>query len=76
MLTPAIEAVADQFSETAVVVKLNVDDNPMTAGRYGIKGIPTLVVFRDGAEVERVVGATSKESIARMMERHTALANV
>jgi thioredoxin 1 len=75
MLNPAIEAIAHQFSETAVVVKLNVDDNPVTAGKYGIKGIPTLIVFRDGAEVERVVGATSKESIARMIEKYTALAS-
>jgi thioredoxin 1 len=74
MLAPAIDAVAEQFRDTAVVVKLNVDDNPATAGKYGIKGIPTLIIFREGAEVERVVGATSKESIARMIEKHAALA--
>jgi len=73
MLAPAVEAVAEQFRDTALVVKLNVDDNPATAGKYGIKGIPTLIVFRDGSEVERVVGATSKESIARMIEKHTVL---
>jgi thioredoxin 1 len=75
MLSPAIEAVAQQFNGSAVVVKLNVDDNPATAGKYGIKGIPTLIVFREGTEVERVVGATSKESISRMIERHTLLAS-
>ncbi|HZE70324.1 MAG TPA: thioredoxin [Pyrinomonadaceae bacterium] len=74
MLTPTVEAVAQQFSETATVVKLNVDDNPATAGQYGIKGIPTLILFREGKEVERVVGATSKESIARLIEKHTVLA--
>ena len=73
MLTPTVEAVAAQFGEAASVVKLNVDDNPATAGIYGIKGIPTLIVFRDGKEVERVVGATGKEFIVRMMEKHTAL---
>ena len=73
MLAPTVEAVAQQFSETANVVKLNVDDNPSTAQRYGIKGIPTLILFREGKEVERVVGATSKESITRMMEKYTTL---
>jgi thioredoxin 1 len=71
MLAPTVEAVAQQYSETANVVKLNVDDNPSTAQRYGIKGIPTLILFREGKEVERVVGATSKESITRMIEKYT-----
>ena len=61
MLAPTIDAIAEQFGETAGVVKVNVDDNTATAQRYGIKGIPTLILFRDGKEVERVVGATSKE---------------
>src|SRR4030095_11801997 len=69
MLTPTIEAVAEKFKETAVVVKENVDDNPATAGTFGIKGIPTLIVFKGGKEVERVVGATGKDSISRMIEQ-------
>lgn len=74
MLAPTVAAVAEQYGETAMVVKLNVDDNPSTAQRYGIKGIPTLILFRDGKEVERVVGATSKESIARMIDKHVTVA--
>jgi thioredoxin 1 len=74
MLAPTVEAVAEQFSDTANVVKLNVDDNPSTAQRYGIKGIPTLILFRDGKEVERVVGATSKESITRMIDKYVTAA--
>ncbi|HTG85575.1 MAG TPA: thioredoxin [Pyrinomonadaceae bacterium] len=73
MLAPTVEAVAQQYNETATVVKLNVDDNPSTAQRYGIKGIPTLILFREGKEVERVVGATSKESITRMIDKYTAV---
>jgi thioredoxin 1 len=69
MLAPTVAAVAEQYGDTASVVKLNVDDNPSTAQRYGIKGIPTLILFREGKEVERVVGATSKESISRMVEK-------
>jgi thioredoxin 1 len=70
MLAPTVAAVAEHYGESASVVKLNVDDNPSTAQRYGIKGIPTLILFRDGTEVERVVGATSKESITRMVEKY------
>ena len=73
MLAPTIDAIADQFVETAGVVKLNVDDNTATAQRYGIKGIPTLILFSEGKEVERVVGATSKESISRMIEKHVTI---
>jgi thioredoxin len=71
MIAPTIEAIADQYAETAQVVKVNVDDNSGTAQRYGIKGIPTLILFSAGKEVERVVGATSKDSISRMIEKHT-----
>jgi thioredoxin 1 len=73
MLAPTVEAVAEEHANTATVVKLNVDDNPSTAQRYGIKGIPTLILFRDGKEVERVVGATSKESIMKMVEKYAAV---
>jgi thioredoxin 1 len=76
MLTPTVEAVAEKFKETAVVVKLNVDDNPATAETFGIRGIPTLIVFKGGKEVERVVGATGKDSISRMLEKHLVLAGV
>jgi thioredoxin 1 len=75
MLTPTVEAVADKFADSAKVVKVNVDDNPTIAGSYGIKGIPTLIVFKDGKEVERVVGATGKDSISKMIEKHLVLAD-
>ena len=74
MLAPTVVAVAQHYGDSASVVKLNVDDNPSTAQRYGIKGIPTLILFRDGKEVERVVGATSKESITRMVEKYVTAA--
>jgi len=76
MLAPTLDAVAEQFAESAGVVKVNVDDNTSTAQRYGIKGIPTLILFSEGKEVERVVGATSKESISRMIEKHVSVAKV
>jgi thioredoxin 1 len=73
MLAPTIDAIAEQFGEAAGVVKVNVDDNTATAQRYGIKGIPTLILFSAGKEVERVVGATSKESISRMIQKHVII---
>jgi len=74
MLAPTLDAVAEQLGDSAGVVKVNVDENTSTAQRYGIKGIPTLILFSGGKEVERVVGATSKESISRMIEKHLSLA--
>jgi len=73
MLAPTVKDIAEQYGESATVVKLNVDDNPSTAQRYGIKGIPTLILFRDGKEVERLVGATPKESIVKMIDKHIAV---
>ncbi len=75
MLAPTVEAVAEKYSSTASVVKLNVDENPTTSQRYGIKGIPTLILFVNGKEEERVVGATSKEAIARILDKHVSTAN-
>src|ERR1044071_4383447 len=70
MLAPTVEAVAQNFQGAAAVVQLNVDDNPAVSQRYGIKGIPTLILFKDGKEAERIVGATSKEIISRMIDKH------
>lgn len=70
MLAPTVEAVAEKYAGSARVVKMNVDDNPSVPGRYGIKGIPTLILFKNGREEERVVGATSKEAISRMLDEH------
>jgi len=68
MMTPVVESVAQKFQGTAKVVKLNVDDNPSISQRFGIKGIPTLIVFKDGKEAERLVGATSEQAITRLIE--------
>lgn len=70
MLAPTVDAIAEKYSANARVVKVNVDDNPSISQRYGIKGIPTLILFKGGKEEERVVGATSKEAISRMIDKH------
>jgi thioredoxin 1 len=74
MIAPIVEAVAEEFEATATVVKLNVDDNPTTSGAYGIRSIPTLILFRGGKEVERVVGAASRDSISRLIQKHSLAA--
>jgi len=70
MMSPTVDAVAEQYAGSVRVVKLNVDDNLGVAQRYGIKGIPTLILFRQGTEAERVVGAVSKDALSRMIEKH------
>jgi len=70
MLAPTVDAISEQYAGKAKVVKLNVDDNGMTSSRFGIKGIPTLIVFKNGAEQERIVGATSKEVISRVIDKY------
>jgi thioredoxin 1 len=72
MLAPTVEAVAEKYASNARVVKLNVDDNPSVSQRFGIKGIPTLILFKNGKEEERVVGATSEQAISRMLDKHVA----
>lgn len=70
MLAPTVDAIAEKYNGSARVVKVNVDENPSVSQRFGIKGIPTLILFRGGKEEERVVGATSQESISRMIDKH------
>ena len=70
MLAPTVEAVAEKYAGRARVVKLNVDFNPTVSQRYGIKGIPTLILFKGGKEEERIVGATNRENIARIIDKY------
>jgi thioredoxin 1 len=57
MVAPVIEQLAQEFAGRAVVAKLDVDQNPITAQRYGVQSISTLIFFRDGQEMDRVMGA-------------------
>jgi thioredoxin 1 len=74
-LAPIVEAAAEQYGAAVQVSKLNVDDSPAVAQRYGIQGIPTLILFQDGVEKERIVGVVSQDKISRMIDRyiHAAL---
>ena len=69
MLAPTVEKVANEYEGKAKFVKLNIDDNNQVAQQYGIKGIPTLILFKDGSEADRTVGLTTKDNISRMIDR-------
>ena len=71
-LAPIVEAIAERYRDALRIFKLNVDDSPAVAQRFGIQGIPTLILFQDGAEKERIVGAVSQEKIARTIETGVA----
>jgi thioredoxin 1 len=75
MLAPIVESLAKQYAGAAQVVKLNVDDNPSAVQRYRIQAIPTLVLFRNGEEKDRMIGVTTKEAIARTIDVHSGAAS-
>ncbi len=72
MMAPTIDAIASEYAGRAKVGKLNVDDNPATAGRYQIRGIPTLLLFKGGSVAEQVVGAVGKDKVQTLLNRHLA----
>ena len=72
MVSPVVEEIAREQSENLVVAKLNIDENPETTRRFGVLSIPTLILFKDGQEKARVVGAKPKDHIQREIEPHTA----
>lgn len=72
MVSPVIEEIARDSEGRIKAVKLNVDDNPETTRKLGVMSIPTLIMFKDGQEKARVVGARGKEAILREIEPHTA----
>jgi len=69
-LAPIVEAVAERYAENAQVVKLNIDRNPSVVEKFRIEAIPTLIVFQDGEEKERIIGAVSEDAIARAIDAH------
>lgn len=69
-MSPTIDAIAADYAGRAKVGKLNVDFNSGTAARYNIRGIPTLLLFKDGQVVEQKVGAAPKNDLQRMLDAH------
>ena len=69
MLTPTIEALAEEYKDTSSIVKINVDDSPAIATKYGIRSIPSILLFNNGDVVEQRVGAVSKDELAGMLDK-------
>jgi len=70
-LAPHVETIANEFNGRLKVVKLDIDSNPQTPAKYGIRGIPTLLVFKGGEMVDKLVGNPgSKKKIAELVEKH------
>lgn len=69
MIGPIVEDLSNEYSGRMSVLKMNVDENPETPGRYGIMGIPTLLLFKDGQLVDTVVGLQSKEALAQRIDK-------
>ena len=71
MIAPALEEIAGQLGDKVKIVKLNVDENPNTAAKYGIMSIPTMAVFAGGQELERTMGARPAADIEAFVEHAT-----
>jgi thioredoxin 1 len=72
MMTPTIDAIAADYQGKAKVGKLNVDDNGQTAMRFQIRGIPALLLFKDGKVVDQRVGAVGKSDLQKMLDAHVS----
>lgn len=70
MMSPTVDTIAAEYAGRAKVGKLNVDENMTIAGRYGIRSIPTLLLFKSGQIQEQVVGTASKDAINRLLDKY------
>ncbi|HCX2691090.1 thioredoxin [Staphylococcus aureus ZTA11/00189-8HSA] len=70
MIAPVLEELAADYEGKADILKLDVDENPSTAAKYEVMSIPTLIVFKDGQPVDKVVGFQPKENLAEALDKH------
>ncbi|HEY7745440.1 MAG TPA: thioredoxin TrxA [Desulfuromonadales bacterium] len=68
-ISPVVDALADDYDGKVKIGKLNVDENPATPGKYGVRGIPTLILFKDGKVVDQVVGAVPKNQLEGLIKK-------
>ncbi|SOD95663.1 thioredoxin TrxA [Caenispirillum bisanense] len=67
-IAPALEEISGELGERLVVAKINIDENPMTPSKYGVRGIPTLMVFKDGQVAATKIGALPKSKLLEWVE--------
>jgi thioredoxin 1 len=70
MVAPVVDELSQEFDGQVKVVKINTDENPTIASQYGIRSIPTLIVFKDGQPGDRIVGALPKSTLANTLEKY------
>ncbi len=70
MVAPVLEEIASEQGEKVKIAKLDVDANPLTAGRFGVRAIPTMILFKDGREAQRLVGYMPKEKLLQQIQPH------
>ena len=70
-IAPVIEQLAADYAGKIRVYKLNIDENPLTPGRFGVQSIPTLMIFKDGTLVDGIIGAVPRQEIDRVLQRWT-----
>lgn len=68
-IAPLVDAMADEYAGKIKVGKVNVDENPATPGKYGVRGIPTLILFKGGAVVDQIVGAVPKSQLEALIAK-------
>jgi len=74
MVAPVLEEIASEQGDKVKIAKLDVDANPITAGRFGVRAIPTMILFKNGREAQRVVGYVPKEKLLLQIQPHFASA--
>jgi thioredoxin len=72
MVAPILEEIANEQAAKVRVAKLDVDANPITAGRFGVRSIPTMILFKNGRETQRLVGYMPKEKLLNLLNPHLA----
>lgn len=70
MVSPVVDEIAQDYAGRVKVVKINTDENPTVASQYGIRSIPTLMIFKDGDKVDMVVGAVPKTTLATTLQKY------
>ena len=70
MVAPVVDEISEQYKGQIKVVKVNTDENPQVASQYGIRSIPTLMIFKNGQKVDMVVGAVPKSTLASTLEKY------
>jgi len=68
MIAPVLDEIAQEYDGKAKIVKINIDDNQNTPAQFGVRSIPTLILFKNGNEVEKIIGAQSKDKLKALID--------